>query len=155
MYSISIFYCTLYLLGGAYAPNAPPCLGACFLTPSIFDAGPRNTSLYHGQSVVRRRRSGEATLEWCRPAACGRAWSWRVCDDSTRASDLSGRRCAHHRCLRLNSTTRVRPDPTRPARTRTDPHGLCRRPARTQRSFSETRAAKKSVRVRSGPCSGI
>jgi len=37
----------------------------------------------------------------------------------------------------------------------TDPHGLCRRPARTQWSF----AAKKSVRVRvgsvSGPCSGI
>jgi len=33
----------------------------------------------------------------------------------------------------------------------TDPHGLCRRLARTQRSF----AAKKSVRVRSGPCSGI
>jgi len=40
---------------------------------------------------------------------------------------------------------------TGPARTRTDPHGLCRRPPRTQRSF----AAKKSVRVRSGPCSGI
>ena len=33
----------------------------------------------------------------------------------------------------------------------TDPRGLCRRPARTQRSFSETRAVKKSVRVRSGP----
>ena len=30
----------------------------------------------------------------------------------------------------------------------TGPHGLCRRPAGTQRSF----AAKKSVRVRSGPC---
>jgi len=27
--------------------------------------------------------------------------------------------------------------------------------ARTQRSFAETRAANKSVRVRSGPCSGI
>jgi len=37
----------------------------------------------------------------------------------------------------------------------TDPHGLCRRPARTQQSFSETRAAKKSVRVQSGPCSGV
>ena len=47
--------------------------------------------------------------------------------------------------LRLNSTTRARPDQ----------HGLCRRPVRTQRSFSETRAAKKSVRVWSGPCSGI
>jgi len=35
--------------------------------------------------------------------------------------------------------------PTGPARNRTDPHGLCRRPARTQRSF----AAKK---VRAGPC---
>ena len=55
----------------------------------------------------------------------------------------------------LNSTTRARPDPTGPDRTHTDPHGLCRRPARTQRSFSETRAAEKSVRVRSGPCSGI
>ena len=43
--------------------------------------------------------------------------------------------------LRLHSTTRTRPDP----------HGLCRRPARTQRSFSETRAAIKSLRVRSGP----
>jgi len=42
-------------------------------------------------------------------------------------------------------------DPTGPARTRTDPHGLCRRPARAQQSFSETRAAKKSVLVRSGP----
>ena len=51
--------------------------------------------------------------------------------------------------LRLNSTTRAQPDPTGPARTRTDPRGLCRRPARTQRSFSETRAAKK---VRAGPC---
>jgi len=40
---------------------------------------------------------------------------------------------------------------TDPARTHTGPHGLCRRPARTQRSFSETRPAKKSVRVRSGP----
>ena len=38
--------------------------------------------------------------------------------------------------------------PTGPARTRTDPHGLCRRPARIQRSFSETRAAKK---VPAGP----
>ena len=37
-------------------------------------------------------------------------------------------------------------DPTGPAGTRTDPHGLCRRPAPTQRSF----AAKKSVQVRSG-----
>ena len=50
---------------------------------------------------------------------------------------------------RLNSTTLARPDS----------HGLCRRPALTQRSFSETRAAKKcpcgSVRVWSGPCSGI
>ena len=42
-------------------------------------------------------------------------------------------------------------DPHGPDRTRADPHGLCRRPARTQRSFSETRATKKSVRVRSGP----
>ena len=41
--------------------------------------------------------------------------------------------------------------PTGLNRTRADPHGLCRRPARTQQSFSETRAAKKSVRVRSGP----
>ena len=38
--------------------------------------------------------------------------------------------------------------PRGPARTRADPHGLCRRPARTQRSFSETPAAKK---VRAGP----
>ena len=37
--------------------------------------------------------------------------------------------------------------PTGPDRTRTDPHGLCRRPARTQLSFAETRAAKK---VRAG-----
>jgi len=37
--------------------------------------------------------------------------------------------------------------PTGPDRTRTDPHGLCRRPARAQRSF----AAKKSVQVRAGP----
>jgi len=36
---------------------------------------------------------------------------------------------------KLNSTTRTRPDP----------RGLCRRPARTQRSF----AAKK---IRAGPC---
>jgi len=41
--------------------------------------------------------------------------------------------------------------PTGPDRTRTDPHGLCRRPARAQGSFSETRAAKMSERVRSGP----
>ena len=34
--------------------------------------------------------------------------------------------------------------PTGSDRTRADPHRLCRRPARTQRSFSETRAAKKS-----------
>jgi len=34
--------------------------------------------------------------------------------------------------------------PTGPDRTRADPHG-------PERSFSETRAAKKSVRVRSGP----
>jgi len=27
MYSISIFYFTLYLFGGAYAPNAPPAYG--------------------------------------------------------------------------------------------------------------------------------
>jgi len=46
---------------------------------------------------------------------------------------------------------RTRPDPTGPDRTRTDPHGLCRRPARAQGSFSETRAAKMSERVRSGP----
>jgi len=39
-----------------------------------------------------------------------------------------------------------------PDQTRAGPHGLCRRPARTQRSFSETRAAQKSVRVRAGPC---
>ena len=41
--------------------------------------------------------------------------------------------------------------PTGPDRTRTGPHGLCRRPARAQGSFSETRAAKMSERVRSGP----
>ena len=44
--------------------------------------------------------------------------------------------------------TRARPDPTGPSWTRTDPHGLCRRPARTQRSF----AAKK---VRAGPCGSV
>jgi len=33
----------------------------------------------------------------------------------------------------------------------TGPAWTCRRPAQTQWSFSETRAAKKSVRVRSGP----
>jgi len=38
-------------------------------------------------------------------------------------------------------------DPTGPARTRTDPHGLCRRPARTNGVSPQ----KKSVRVRSGP----
>ena len=48
----------------------------------------------------------------------------------------------------LNFTTRARPDPRGPARTCTDPHGLCLRPARTQRRFSETRAAKNFVRVR-------
>jgi len=32
--------------------------------------------------------------------------------------------------------------PTGPDQTRADPHGLCRRPARTQRSFSETRPQK-------------
>jgi len=43
--------------------------------------------------------------------------------------------------LRLNSTTWTRPDP----------RGLCRRPARTQRSFSETRAAKKVCAGPVGP----
>ena len=41
--------------------------------------------------------------------------------------------------------------PTGPARTRTDPHGLCW----TQRSFSETQAAKKSVLVRAGPVGSV
>ena len=40
---------------------------------------------------------------------------------------------------------------TGPTRTRPDPRGLCRRPARTQRSF----AAKKSVRVRAGPVGSV
>jgi len=38
--------------------------------------------------------------------------------------------------------------PTGHDRTRADPDGLCGRPARTQRSFSETQAAEK---VRAGP----
>ena len=61
-------------------------------------------------------------------------------------------------CSRLPCSIIAKFHYTGPTRTRTDPHGLCRRPARTQRSF----AAKKSVRVRagpvgpvSGPCSGI
>jgi len=37
MYNISIFYFTFYLFGrGAYAPNAPPCLRACYsFAPAI------------------------------------------------------------------------------------------------------------------------
>jgi len=34
----------------------------------------------------------------------------------------------------------------------TDPHGLCRRPARTQRSFAARKSPCGSVRFRSGPC---
>jgi len=54
--------------------------------------------------------------------------------------------------IQLNSITRTRPDP----------RGLCRRPARTQRSFAAKKvragpcgSPTKSARVRSGPCSGI
>ena len=60
-------------------------------------------------------------------------------------SPITTQQCRNY--LKLNSTTRARPDPTGPTRTRTDPHGLCRKPARTQRSF----AAKKSARDRAGP----
>jgi len=56
---------------------------------------------------------------------------------------------------RLLATLKAKFHYTRADRTRADrhgpTHGLCRRPARTQQSFSETRAAKKSVRVRAGP----
>jgi len=46
---------------------------------------------------------------------------------------------------KLNSTTRTRPDP----------RGLCRRPARTQRSFAAKKVRAGPVGSVSGPCSGI
>ena len=83
----------------------------------------------------------------------------RTCNFVARLCRTSARlyRATKSQTLRLSSCTlrliRVKAKfhytgPTGPDRTRADPHGLWRRPARTQRSFSETRAAKK---VREGP----
>ena len=41
MYSISIFYFTFYLFGGAYAPNAPPCLLAWIGIGDMYSRCPR------------------------------------------------------------------------------------------------------------------